>query len=120
MFRMSFKWYRRVVAYAMVLMLSFSVAAYAQKKVQNKTFVVVGTSGIHGGNIQAAREAAISEGLVAAVALMTEEVLEVNSLIEYFPEVNQIIFAKPKTFVLDYKVLTETESDKNYQFLVKQ
>ncbi len=119
MFRMSFKWYRRVVASAMVLMLSFSVAAYAQKKVQNKTFVVVGTSVIQGGNIQAAREAAISEGLVAAVALMTEEVLEVNSLIEYFPEVNQIIFAKPNAFVLDYKVLTETESDKNYRVLVK-
>ena len=119
MFRMSFKWYRRVVASAMVLMLSFSVAAYAQKKVQNKTFVVVGTSVIQGGNIQAAREAAISEGLVAAVALMTKEVLEVNSLIEYFPEVNQIIFAKPNAFVLDYKVLTETESDKNYRVLVK-
>ncbi len=116
---MSFKWYRRVVASAMVLMLSFSVAAYAQKKVQNKTFVVVGTSVIQGGNIQAAREAAISEGLVAAVALMTKEVLEVNSLIEYFPEVNQIIFAKPNAFVLDYKVLTETESDKNYRVLVK-
>ena len=119
MFRTSFKWYRRVVASAMVLMLSFSVAAYAQKKVQNKTFVVVGTSVIQGGNIQAAREAAISEGLVAAVALMTKEVLEVNSLIEYFPEVNQIIFAKPNAFVLDYKVLTETESDKNYRVLVK-
>ncbi|MBW2469350.1 MAG: hypothetical protein JRE62_08620, partial [Deltaproteobacteria bacterium] len=116
---MSFKWYGRVFALAMTLTLSFSVAAYAKKKVQNKTFVVVGTGQIQGGNIQAAREAAISESLVLAVALMTEEVLEINSLIEYFSQVNQIIYAKPKAFVLDYKVLTETESGKLYRVLVK-
>ena len=118
MCRMSFKWYGRVFAIAMALMLSSSVLAYAEKKVQNKTFVVVGTSQIYGGNIQAAREAAISESLVLAVALMTEEILEVNSLVEYFPQVNQIIYAEPKTFVLDYKVLTETESGKLYRVLV--
>ena len=116
---MSIRWYRRVVAMPMALMLLLSVVAYAQKQVENKTFVVVGASQIYGGNIQAAREAAISESLVAAVALMTEEVLEVNSLIEYFPQVNQIILAKPNAFVLDYKVLTETESGKNYRVLVK-
>ena len=116
---MSFKWYGRIVAIAMALMLSSSVAVYAQKQVQNKTFVVVGTSQIHGGNIQAAREAAISESLVTAVALMTEEILEVNSLVEYFPQVNETIYAKPKAFVLDYKVLTETESGKFYRVLVK-
>lgn len=116
---MSFKWYGRVVAIAIALMLSLSVAAFAKKKVQNKTYVVVGTSQIQGGNIQAAREAAISESLVLAVALMTKEILEVNSLIEYFPQVNESIYAKPKTFVLDYKVLTETESGKLYRVLVK-
>ena len=116
---MSFKWYRLVVAMAMTPLLLISVVAYAQKQVGNKTYVVVGTSRIHGGNIQAAREAAISESLVAAVVLMTEEVLEINSMIEYFPQVNQVIFAKPNAFVLDYKVLTETQSDKNYRVLVK-
>jgi hypothetical protein len=103
----------------MALMLLLSVSAYAQKQVKNKTYVVVGTSQIYGGNIQAAREAAISESLVTAVVLMTEEVLEVNSLIEYFPQVNQMIFAKPNAFVLDYKVLTETASNKNYRVLVE-
>ena len=119
MHAMSFKWYGRVVAIATALMLSLSAAAYAKKKVQNETFVVVGTSQIQGGNIQAAREAAISESLVSAVALMTKEVLEVNSLIEYFPQVNEVIYATPSAFVLDYKVLTETESGKLYRVLVK-
>jgi hypothetical protein len=119
MCRISIKWYGRVVAIAMALMLSFSVAAYAKKKVQNKTFVVVGTSQIKDGNIQKAREAAISESLVLAVALMTKEVLKVNALIEYFPQVNELIYAKPNAFVLDYKVLTEAESGKLYRVLVK-
>ena len=119
MCRMSFKWYGRAFITAMALVLFVSVTAYAKKQVQNKTFVVVGSSQISGGNIQAAREAAISESLVSAVALMTEEVLEVNSLIEYFPQVNDIIYAKPNAFVLDYKVLTETESGKLYRVLVK-
>jgi hypothetical protein len=115
----SFKYYGRIVVIAMALMLSLSVAADAKKKVQNKTFVVVGTSQIQGGNIQAAREAAISESLVSAVALMTKEVLEVDSLIEHFPQVNEIIYAKPNAFILDYKVLTETESGRLYRVLVK-
>lgn len=116
---MSFKKYRRIVALAMALTLSLSVTAYAQKRVLNKTFVVVGTSKIQDGNIQTARESAISESLVSAVALMTEEVLEVNALIENFPQVNQVIYAKPDAYVLDYKVLTETESGKHYRVLVK-
>lgn len=116
---MSFKKYRRIVALAMALTLSLSVTAYARKRVLNKTFVVVGTSKIQDGNIQTARESAISESLVSAVALMTEEVLEVSALIENFPQVNQVIYAKPDAYVLDYKVLTETESGKHYRVLVK-
>jgi len=116
---MSFKKYRRIVAIAMALTLSLSAAAYAQKRVLNKTFVVVGTSKIQGGNIQTARESAISDSLVSAVALMTGELLEVNALIENFLQVNQVIYAKPDAYVLDYKVLTETESGKHYRVLVK-
>ena len=114
-----YKRYQWIIAIVMILTILFPVAGYAQQRMQNKTFVVVGTSKIQGGNIQAAREAAIAESLVSAVALMTKEVLEMNSLIENFSQVNQIIFAKPDAYVLDYKVLTETESDKNYRVLVE-
>ncbi len=116
---MSFKWYRPVVAIVVVLTVSLPVTVYAQQRAKNKTFVIVGTSRIQDGNIQAARESAIAESLVTAVALMTEEVLQVDSLIEHFPQVNQVIYAQPRAFVLDYKVLTETESGKDYRVLVK-
>ena len=51
--------------------------ALAQESVANRTFVVIGSAKVHGGNVQIAREAAIKEGLVMAVARMTEEILKV-------------------------------------------
>ena len=95
------------------------VVGYAQKRVQDKTFVVIGSSRVYSENIQAARDAAISESLVTAVALMTEEVLEVDSLVENFARVNTIIYENTDAFVQEYKVLTETESGKFYRVIVK-
>jgi hypothetical protein len=116
----SSKWKRiAVVVAVLVSTFSLSVAVYAQQRVQDKTFVVLGSSRIQGANIQAARDQAISESLVTAVALMTEEVLKVDSLVENFPQVNRIIFENPDAFIQEYKVLTETESGKFYRVIVK-
>jgi len=116
----SSKWKRIGVAVVvLVSTFSLSVAVYAQQRVQNKTFVVIGSSKVYGGNIQVARDHAISASLVTAVALMTEEVLKVDSLVENFPEVNKIIYENTDTFVQEYKVLTETESNKFYRVIVK-
>ena len=102
-----------------ILTLSFSAAADAEQQAQNKTFVVIGTSQVYGNNIQAARDQAIAESLVTAVALMTEEILQVDALVENFPQVNEIIYANTKDFVQDYKVLTETQFAKSYRVIVK-
>jgi hypothetical protein len=116
----SSKWKRfgRAVM-VLVSILLLPPAADAQQGVQDTTYVVIGSSRVHGGNIQAARDQAISESLVTAVSLMTEEVLKVDSLIENFPQVNKIIYEHANDFVQDYKVLTETESDKFYRVIVK-
>jgi hypothetical protein len=116
----SSKWKRIGVAVAVLVSTFFlSAAGYAQQRVKDKTFVVLGSSRIQGANIQAARDKAISESLVTAVALMTEEVLKVDSLVENFPQVNRIIFENTDAFVQEYKVLTETESGKFYRVVVK-
>jgi hypothetical protein len=117
---MSLKWNRMVLALVvMVLTISPTIAANAQQQVQNKTFVVIGTSKVPGDNIQVARDQAISDSLVTAVALMTEEILQVDSLVENFPQVNEIVYDNTDTFVQDYKVLTETRSGKSYRVIVK-
>ncbi len=116
----SFQWKRCGIAVmVLVSILSLSAGADAQKGVQDTTYVVIGSSRVQGGNIQAARDQAISESLVTAVALMTEQVLKVDSLVENFAQVNQIIYDNTNDFVQDYKVLTETESDKIYRVVVK-
>lgn len=116
----SSKW-KRFGGAVMVLVsiLLLSAGADAQQGEQDTTYVVVGSSRIQGGNIQAARDQAISESLVTAVALTTEQVLKVDSLVENFSEVNKIIYENSNDFVQDYKVLTETESDKFYRVIVK-
>jgi len=117
---MSLKWNRMLLAgLVMAVTISLTMAANAQQQVQNKTFVVIGTSRVRGDNIQVARKQAISESLVTAVALMTEEILQVDSLVENFPRVNEIIYENTDAFVQDYKVLTETRSGKSYRVIVK-
>ena len=117
---MSLKWSRMVLAgVVMVVTISLTIAANAQQQAQNKTFVVIGTSKVPGDNIQVARDQAISESLVTAVALMTEEILQVDSLVENFLQVNEIVYENTDAFVQDYKVLTETRSGKSYRVIVK-
>jgi hypothetical protein len=103
----------------LIFTLSLSFAAGAEKQAQNKTFVVIGTSQVYGDNIQAARDQAISASLVTAVALMTEEILQQDSLVENFPQVNEIIYENTNAFVQDYKVLTEAQFAKSYRVIVK-
>ncbi|MGD9239355.1 MAG: hypothetical protein PVG69_04990, partial [Desulfobacterales bacterium] len=117
---MSLKWSRMVLAgVVMVVTISLTIAANAQQQAQNKTFVVIGTSKVPGDNIQIARDQAISESLVTAVALMTKEILQVDSLVENFLQVNEIVYENTDAFVQDYKVLTETRSGKSYRVIVK-
>jgi hypothetical protein len=110
---------RTILAVVLMLILSLSSAVAAEKPVQNKTFVVIGTSQVYGDNIQAARDQAISDSLATAVALMTEEILQEDSLVENFPQVNQIVYENSNLFVQDYKVLTETQFAKSYRVIVK-
>jgi len=110
---------RTILTVVLMLLLSLSSAVAAEQQAQNKTFVVIGTSQVHGDNIQAARDQAISASLVMAVALMTEEILQEDSLVENFPQVNQIVYENSNAFVQDYKVLTETQFAKSYRVIVK-
>ena len=93
--------------------------AYGQEPAETKTYVVIGAATVYSGNVSAAREKAISNSLVTAVALMIEELLEVDSLVDNFPQVNQLLFDRKNAFVRDYKVLTEAARGKSYRVVVK-
>ena len=93
----------------------------AQESAQNKTLVVVGSARVYSGNVQGAREKAINEALVSAVARMTEEILKVEALVDNFPQINELVYEQMDKYVQDYKVLTETTtgSGKFYRVVVQ-
>jgi len=100
------------------LLLPFE-AALAQESDQTKTFVVIGTAAVQGTNVSVAREKAIADSLVTAVALITEELLEVDVFVSQFTKINELLFEQTNTFVQDYKVLTEADLNKRYRVLVE-
>ncbi len=119
---------RKNVANFVVLILLASLMAVgfldpytagAQLSAESKTFVVVGTAAVKGDNVAAARENAIADGLVTAVALMTEELLETESFVEQFSQLNELLFGQTSTYVRSYKVLTEAAQEKSYHVVVQ-
>ena len=94
-------------------------AAWAQESGQTKTFIVIGTATVQGTNVSAARDKAIADGLVTAVALMTEELLEVEVFVREFAKLNELLFEQANSFVQDYKVLTEADLDNRYRVAVE-
>jgi hypothetical protein len=95
----------------------FDIAS-AQETVESKTYVVIGAATVFSGNVSAAREKAISNSLVTAVALMIGDLLQVDSLVDNFPQLNELIFDRKNAYVKDYKVLTETTRGKTYRVVV--
>ena len=107
------------LALLMVVGLMLPGTVGAQKTAASKTFVVVGTAPVKGDNVTAARERAIADGLVTAVALMTEELLEVEAFVENFSQLNELLFMQTGTYVSSYKVLTEAAVENSYHVVVK-
>jgi len=94
-------------------------AAAAQESAKSKTFVVVGSATVRGDNVSGAREKAITDGLVTAVALMTGELLQVESFVEHFSKLNELLFEQTNTFISGYRVLAEAAQDKSYHVIVQ-
>ena len=118
----------KFVAVLKILILAISLSAGgllkadiagAQESDQTKTFVVVGTATVQGGNVSVARERAIEDSLVTAVVLMTGEILDVDVLVSQFAKLNELLFDQTSKYVQDYKVLTEADLDKRYRVIVE-
>jgi hypothetical protein len=108
-----------LTVFFLTLAVVISGTARAQKTSETKTVVVIGSGTIYAGNVQAARETAIKESLVTAVAQMTTEILSPDALIENFALINHSVYAQTDKYIQDYKVLTETASDKSYRVMVQ-
>lgn len=108
-----------LVLFFLVAVLAIPHNAQTQETMKTKTFVVIGTAPVQGTDVSTAREKAIDETLVTAVALMTGELLEVSSIVDNFSQLNELLLDQTSKFVQDYKVLTETAHGKSYRVVVQ-
>ena len=108
-----------IVLSVSILMLMSTGMARAAAQADANTFIVIGSDTIYKGNVPAARDKAIAESLVAAVALMTEKVLDVDTLVQNFKQLNKLVYNQPNKFIDGYKVLAGATSGKYYRVVVE-
>ncbi len=101
---------------ALLLALTTMPAAAADSQ---KTVEIIGSSNIYGDHVARARELAIEDGLVAALEKVTADQLPIESLIQNFKTLNDVIFSQKDDFIQDFKVMTENQGADTYRLLVR-
>ena len=94
-------------------------AAQARKPAALKNVIVIGTGTIYKGNSAAARQAAIKDGLNAALDAAVVELVPPESLVGHFQIINQVTQGQTSDFVQGYKVLGEYQAGKTYRAVVE-
>ena len=91
----------------------------AEENASEKIIEVIGTGAIQGGDVAKARDRAIKNSLVSAVEFAVADFLPLESMIQNFEILNEILYDNSSEFVADYKVLTELKSGRTYRVLVQ-
>ena len=91
----------------------------AEENASEKIIEVIGTGTIQGSNVAKARDQAIKNSLVSAVEFAVADFLPLESMIQNFEILNEILYDNSSEFVADYKVLTELKSGRTYRVLVQ-
>lgn len=84
-----------------------------------KVVEVTASGTMVGDKADAAREQAISGGLVSAVALACVDLLPVEAQVENFQMLNQVLYDQVDNFVQNYKVLTEILTGRQYRVVMR-
>jgi len=93
--------------------------ADAQKAEEVRTVVVIGSAPVQGSQVTAARDAAIANSLMNAVALTAIESLSPEGFSENFKTLNQQLLDKPDDYIQDFRVLSETVIAKQHRVVVQ-
>ncbi len=93
--------------------------AWAQPDKQEATVYAIGTSKVVGNNMSASREAAIDNGLVAAVSSVLNELMPPESVVGSFQVLNEMVLNKTDRYVRDYKVMTASSIAGTYRLMVR-
>ena len=97
----------------------FTDASAAKSKDTIKIVEVTASGTIIADKTAAARERAITGGLVSAVALASVDLLPVEVQVDNFKMLNQVLYNQVDDFVQNYKVLTEFVADSQYRVVMR-
>ncbi len=91
---------------------------FAQSDAASGLVHAIGTSQVRGGDMPAARQEAIDQGLVAAVSRILVDLLPAESVAGNFQVINESILNHKDLFIQDYKVLAESQVGDTYRLIV--
>lgn len=103
----------------MVLLWTLCCPVLAQEKDTVSVVEVMGSGAIHGNNMASAKEQAISNALVSAVATVATEIQPFQQQVDKFKLFNELLYNQTDRFIQGYKVLTEYLSGNNYRAIVQ-
>ncbi|MCF8067655.1 MAG: hypothetical protein K9L30_03605 [Desulfobacterales bacterium] len=107
-----------ITAFLIILAFVFSTIALSDAASEIQTIEVIGTAPIKNGDVTAAREYAILNGLASAIDQVVSDLLPVDARINNFQAIDMVIYENPKEYITDYKVLAEFADEKRYKVLV--
>ena len=84
-----------------------------------KPYVVVGTATIPKGNLNAARQQAIDNGLVTVVGLAAADLVDTDTLIANHVSLNELLYDNTANYIIGYKVLAESSTNRLYRVVVQ-
>jgi hypothetical protein len=84
-----------------------------------KAYVVVGTATIPKGNLNAARQQAIDNGLVTVVGLAAADLVDTDTLVANHVTLNELLYDNTSNYIIGYKVLAESSTNRLYRVVVQ-
>ena len=102
-----------------VLWLTVCCPVAAQEAGTVSVVEVVGSGAIRGDDMASARNQAISNALVSAVAAVATEIKPFQEQVDKFKLFNELLYNQTDRFIQGYKVLTEYLSGSNYRAIVQ-
>lgn len=110
---------KQILLLVLFLVMMLPGGVQAEEQLHTKTVLVIGTSRIYADKVTVARDRAISNSLVSAIENVTKDFLPLESLIQNFQAINEILFGNTKEFVQGYKVLREVLSGDTCRVMVQ-
>jgi hypothetical protein len=108
-----------LIIFILAVAVTLSAIVSAEEDASEKIIDVIGTGTIYGDDVAKARDRAIKNSLVSAVDLTVANILPLESMIQNFETLNEILYDNTSEFVEYYKVLTELKSGRTYRVLVQ-